>query len=218
MTQLFTNNAISLLENNLSTADLIIHVIPGDGNLYPQPVNPGDFFLVTLEDDHANVVEIVKIIERNGDALTIDPAGRGFEGTGAHYWPIDTKVDHRLTAYTLNQRSGVAGATQDPAVSNVVPSSTTRNADVFEISYPNNLACKWLLTVLDQATNRVAVSEIIACYRGPTNPPKFSVYAKTGDSLHYTVDVIASGNTLELNVTNTDIADLTVNWVRINYH
>jgi hypothetical protein len=219
MSQLYTNNALSLLSNVLSPIGLSIHVIPGDGHLYPQPVNPFDFFLVTLEDTQNSIREIVKIIDRIGDELIIDPAGRGFEGTTPRSWPIDTLVDHRITAFSFNSVStGIPGSAQNPNLVNIVPTATTGNADVFTVSYPNNLACKWLLTVLDQVSNRVTVSEIIACYRGPTLPPKFSIYAKTGDSLKYTVDVITSGNTLELNVINTDSVDLTITWVRINYH
>jgi hypothetical protein len=221
MAQLFTNNAISLSSNILSPIGLSIHVIPGDGHLFPQPVNATDFFLVTLEDSHNTVREIIKVVDRIGDELIIDPAGRGFEGTTPRMWAVDTLVDHRITAFTFRNvvsAAGIPGAAQDPNVVNIVPATTTKNADIFTISYPNNLACKWLLTVLDQASGRVTVSEIIACYRGPLAPPKFSVYAKTGDALKYTVDVIASGTTLELNVVNTDTVDLTITYVRINYH
>lgn len=218
MSQLFTNNAISLLEIPLSPVGLIIQVIPGDGYLFPQPVNPGDFFLITLEDNTASTREIIKIIGRSGDILHIDPVGRGFENTGVHSWNTDTLVDHRLTAFTLNKVDTlVIGAAQDPLLPNTITPANSKISDTFQISYPTNVACKWLLTVLDQASYRVAISEIIACHRGPILPPKFSVYAKTGDLLRYTVDVIATGNSLELNVTNIDVVDLNITWVRINY-
>lgn len=103
--QLFTNNAISLLNSSISPFDLELHVLPGTGSQYPQPSNAGEFFLVTLETTAAPFDrEIVKVIGRSGDTLFIDPAGRGQEGTVPQAWAAtDTLVDHRLTAETIRQ-------------------------------------------------------------------------------------------------------------------
>lgn len=103
--QLFTNNAISLLNSSISAFDLELHVLPGTGATFPQPSNAGEFFLITLESTGAPFDrEIIKVIGRSGDTLFIDPAGRGQEGTTPRAWPAtDTLVDHRLTAETIRQ-------------------------------------------------------------------------------------------------------------------
>ena len=103
--QLFTNNAVSLLHLPLSVAGTTIQLQPGLGTEFPQPVNQGEFFLVTLEDiANPTLREIVKIIARSGDVLTIDPAGRGQEGTSIQFWDANsTLVDHRITAETIRQ-------------------------------------------------------------------------------------------------------------------
>lgn len=217
MTQLFTNNAISLLENPISTTDLVINVIPGDGILFPQPTNAGDFFLVTLEDQHAQTREIVKIVARTGDSLFIDPAGRGFEGTPIQAWPADTLVDHRLTAYSLSRIDQLKGSVTDPLTQNVVAANDVKIGDTFTTQYPNNLACKWIVTVLDQSTNRISVCELLAAYKGPTLTPAFTVFARTGDKLKYVVDVQTAGQDMNLIVQNTDTVDLLINCIRLNY-
>ena len=103
--QLFTNNAVSLLNTSISDFDLEIRLLPGTGSVFPQPTNAGEFFLVTLEETAAPFDrEIVKVIGRSGDILFIDPLGRGQEGTTPRYWDSnDTLVDHRLTAETIRQ-------------------------------------------------------------------------------------------------------------------
>jgi hypothetical protein len=218
MAQLFTNNAISLLEQPLYANGLTIHVIPGDGALYPQPVNPGDFFIVTLEDQHNTIREIVKVIGRTGDILHIDPAGRGFENTPILDWPADVLVDHRITAFALTQRAeSIKGSTSDPTVPNIVDTGTSKNTDTFSTSYPNNLSCKWIVTVLHELTGRISVSELLAAYHGPTVSPSFTIYAKTGDKLKYSIDVVANGTDMHLVVNNIDTVDFRINIIRINY-
>jgi hypothetical protein len=101
--QLFTNNAVSLLELPLNSNGTEIHLQPGLGHSFPQPVNPGEFFLVTLEDiANPNLREIVKCIARTGDVLIVDPMGRGWESSTPLYWDSSsTLVDHRITAGTI---------------------------------------------------------------------------------------------------------------------
>ena len=110
--QLFTNNAIALLAASIGPTDLTLTVQAGYGALYPQPVNPGDFFLVTLEplNPPLSVREILYCTGRVGDVITIQT--RGYEGTGVGdgqpgvglAWPATTTiVDHRVTAGTMVQ-------------------------------------------------------------------------------------------------------------------
>ena len=217
MAQLFTNNAISLLENTVTASGLIIEVIPGDGALFPQPASAGDFFLVTLEDSQNQIREIVKVIGRTGDTLHIDPAGRGFEGTPIYDWPPDTLVDHRITAFELRKIDQVKGNVTDPTIPNIVDASQAKTGDTFTTQYPHNLACKWIVTVLDQSTDRISISELLAVYRGASQSPAFTVYAKTGDKLKYNIDVQTVGQDMKLVVNNTDIVDLLINCIRLNY-
>ena len=225
MAQLFTNNGLSLLSNYLGPTDTDIHVIPGDGHLYPQPISSADYFIVTLEDSTATYREIIKCDGRTGDVLHVAAGGRGFEGTGIQSWSVDTLVDHRATAHFYNRiaaapptppstSTNIAG--QDPLLNTVVNPTLTGSADAFVISYPNQLTCKWIITVLDPLSQRVSVAEVLACYRGTVNPPMYSVYAKTGDKLGYHIEVDTTGANLELNVTNVDTIPLHITWVRIN--
>jgi hypothetical protein len=108
-TQLFSNNAVALLETSIGPTDLSINLQTGLGEYFPQPVNPGDFFLITLETIASPLTrEIVKIIGRSGDTLIVDPSGRAWENPNglfpAQSWTaLETLVDHRITAYTIKQ-------------------------------------------------------------------------------------------------------------------
>lgn len=102
--QLFTNNAVSLLQAPLAVNGTSIQLQAGAGSAFPQPSAPGEFFLITLE-SIANPLqrEIIKIIARAGDTLIIDSNGRGQEDTVAQNWSTETLVDHRITAETIRQ-------------------------------------------------------------------------------------------------------------------
>lgn len=103
--QLFSNNAISLLENNLGPLSTSINLQPGAGALFPLPTLPSEFFLVTLEDiTNPNIREIIRIKERVGDVLNFDITDRGQEDTTARSWIAgNTLVDHRITAETIKR-------------------------------------------------------------------------------------------------------------------
>ena len=113
--QLFSNNAVSLLNASISDTDLTLALLPGTGQHFPYPVNPGEFFLLTLEETAAPFNrEIVKVISRTGDTCIIDVAGRGQEGTLAKSWPAnDTLVDHRITAETMKRALATASGASD---------------------------------------------------------------------------------------------------------
>lgn len=100
--QLFSNNAVSLLNAPISASSTSLQVQPGLGALFPQPSQPGEFFLVTLETIAAPFNrEIIKVTGRSGDTLTFSLADRAQEGTVAQAWAAnDTLVDHRATAET----------------------------------------------------------------------------------------------------------------------
>jgi len=127
-TQLFKNNAVSLLALPISDTDTSLTVITGHGALFPQPTGDGsDYFLITLEDQSALTREIIKVTGRIGDVFTFDLADRAQEGTTAHNWSAslgsDTLVDHRITAETLTR------AMQLPISSSVIPGSDVYDAN-----------------------------------------------------------------------------------------
>lgn len=134
LTQLFTNNAISLLAAPIDSTATSLTVMAGHGAKYPQPVGDGsDFFFITLEDLSAAVREIIKVTGRTGDTLTFALADRAQEGTVALAWTAnaghDTLVDHRVTAETMRRAmqlpiGGNAGVTiQENAVTVGIPAT-----------------------------------------------------------------------------------------------
>lgn len=108
LTQLFTNNAVSLLTAPISASATSLTVMTGHGADFPQPVGDGsDFFFITLEDQAATVREIIKVTGRTGDTLTFELSDRGQDGTVPRAWTsaagADTLVDHRITAETMRR-------------------------------------------------------------------------------------------------------------------
>jgi hypothetical protein len=103
--QLFTNNGSTLLATAIGPGATSFTVMSGYGALFPQPVDAGDFFLVTLEDQTGANREIIRVNGRAGDTFT--GLERGQEGTIAQAWSAslgnDTLVDHRVTAETMRQ-------------------------------------------------------------------------------------------------------------------
>lgn len=108
LNQLFSNNAISLLAESITTTSTSLTVMAGHGSKYPQPTGDGsDYFLITLENQSATTREIIKVTERVGDVLIFALEDRGLEGTTVQNWSSlsgnDTLVDHRITAETLTR-------------------------------------------------------------------------------------------------------------------
>ena len=106
LTQLFSNNAVSLLSTGISATDTFLTVMAGYGAQFPQPIGNGsDFFLVTLENQSATLREIIRVTGRSGDTFQFTLANRGQEGTTVQAWSAtlgsDTLVDHRVTAETM---------------------------------------------------------------------------------------------------------------------
>lgn len=201
--QLFANNAVALLDSNISPTDLTVNVQPGLGSLFPQPTNPGEWFLVTLEDTSTPLIrEIVKIIGVTGDVLTVDPLGRGYEGSTAMSWVAgNTLVDHRVTAETLR-------CFQSQTIPHEVETGTaivvtaTETANTLDITGQNK-SCKWLVTI-KTADGRISMSEILAVYRPLPSGPAFTQYARVGDAISYGLNVIGTATEMQLNITNLD--------------
>lgn len=129
--QLFSNNAISLLAHPITAISDTLQVMNGHGDLFPQPTHPGEFFLVTLENEGATHREIIKVTGRSGDLFT--GLIRGQENTTPRAWNSsygdDTLVDHRVTAGTLRKAL-------EPSMSDLtdVDMSTVSTGDVLQWS------------------------------------------------------------------------------------
>lgn len=67
------------------TGGLAFTVAAGKGALYPNP-GAGEYFYGAFTNAAKSAYEIVKITGRTGDSFTIDPAGRGVDGTSAATW------------------------------------------------------------------------------------------------------------------------------------
>ena len=93
----FANNAISSLAYSMSAQDTTLTVASGTGDLFPS-LSEGDIFIATLVGDDDNC-EIIKVTARDGDVFTIE---RGQENTTAQTWPVNTRIENRVTAAYLN--------------------------------------------------------------------------------------------------------------------
>jgi hypothetical protein len=214
--QLFTNNAVAILDASLTPTSTTIQVQPGHGALFPAPTAAHEFFLVTLESAFAPTVrEIVKVSARSGDVLTVAPGGRGWEGTTPQAWSAgDTLVDHRVTAGTLRSLQGNFG----PATTGVsVPVAATQGVNTLTTTGPNQ-SCKWLVTI-KTADNRVAMTEVVAVYKAPPNAPSFTQYGLVGDPVSYAIDVTSTLTDMTLQVTNNDtVAFTSVDVIRLQHY
>lgn len=122
-TQLFTNNAVSLLSAAIAPSSTSLTVMAGHGAMFPQPTGDGsDYFLVTLENQTATVREIIRVNARVGDTFTV--ILRGQEGTTPQAWGAsvgnDTLVDHRVTAETMRLAMLLPEATPIPPATEIL--------------------------------------------------------------------------------------------------
>ena len=101
MAILFKNNAASTLKAGLSTTDTWLLFNDPVREVFPEIVNKGDTFKLTLVGD--DTLEIIKVF-----GYVDDPQGnerlnvrRAQEGTTAQAWPAGTRVEMRITAGSL---------------------------------------------------------------------------------------------------------------------
>lgn len=102
-TQLYANNAKSTLASPITSTSTSISLAAGTGSLFPTP-GANQFFLITIESGGS--VEIVDIVGRSGDSLTVRTSpslGRGMENTIASTWGTGAAVEMRTTAGILGQ-------------------------------------------------------------------------------------------------------------------
>jgi hypothetical protein len=97
MPQLFTNNASATFAS-ITAVDTLINVAAGKGALFPDTIDPDDYFMVSLQ-AVTGELEICKCISRAGDQMVVE---RAQEGTTAIAFGADSIIELRLTAGTLD--------------------------------------------------------------------------------------------------------------------
>ena len=102
MTQLFKNNATSVLANAASNVATSLVLAAGQGARFPTLAGSDYFYLTLIGRDSngiENAWEIVKVTARVSDTLTVV---RAQDGTTGVAWGVGTAVSARLTAATMN--------------------------------------------------------------------------------------------------------------------
>jgi hypothetical protein len=99
MPQLFSNSASTLLLGNISNVTTTVLVSGGTGNLFPDILNAGEFFVITVEDSNGNF-EIMRCTARTGDSLQVT---RAQESTTAKAFSAGDRVELRFTAGAVGQ-------------------------------------------------------------------------------------------------------------------
>jgi hypothetical protein len=90
------NNAVTTIQNSISSSDTGITVAAGTGNKFPSLSN-GDYFYATLSDTSGNF-EIVRVTSRSGDSMIIV---RAQENTAAFAFAANSRVELRVTAQSV---------------------------------------------------------------------------------------------------------------------
>lgn len=106
-TQLFANNAASVLASSITNVATTLSVSAGHGARFPSPTG-SDFFLATLcQQGSAGEInfEIVKVTARSTDTFTIV---RAQEGTTGLAYNAGDKVELRITKGTMEGREAVS--------------------------------------------------------------------------------------------------------------
>lgn len=93
----FANNATTTLFSSVTVSDTQIVVSPGGGALFPA-AGGSNYFMVTLVDVAAGLLEIMKVTNRSGDVFTVV---RAQEDTAARAFPSGSSVELRLTAQSI---------------------------------------------------------------------------------------------------------------------
>ena len=217
--QLFTNNAVALLAAPISSTDTSLSVMPGYGTLFPLPSAPGEYFLVTLENQTATTREIIRVNARAGNTFT--DIVRAQEGTAALAWDAsagnDTLVDHRVTAETMRQAMLKPPSNfGEYTLGATVPVSSTTNVNTMSITGLNK-TCKWIVTICT-ADGRTTMAEVLAVYKQPPQTPSYNVYARVGDQISFSISVSGTLTDMSLQITNNDSVNFTsVDVIRIQH-
>jgi len=114
----------------------------------------------------------------------------------------------------LTRPTGNASTSGGGQISSVVVGpSATEIIDAVDANLYRTM--KWIVTLINNITDETRSYEILATHRAGTNPT-YTLYAKIGDNVAHTEDVVITGTDLELKITNNEAVDITVDAVRIS--
>lgn len=100
----FANNASAPLASAISSTSTAIILNAGRGAAFPT-LGADDYFYATLVNS-SNLLEIVKVIARTGDTLTVV---RGQDGTASRAYSAGDKLELRITAAGMDSKFDVEG-------------------------------------------------------------------------------------------------------------
>lgn len=161
MAYIVSNGGISTLAAAITTSSQTsISLSSGQGARFASPTG-GDYTLVTIE-NAAGVIEIVCIVGRSTDTLTVgvagsaaaDSAGRGQEGTSAVTWASGSIIEGRATAAivtrggnakTAAELIAVGGAALIGATASGSLSGATVAAQLVELDSHTGLLGRWVV-------------------------------------------------------------------------
>lgn len=125
---LVNNNAYSTLAAGISAGATSLTVATGHGVRFPV-VSGGNFFFATLVNS-ANTIEIVKVLSRAGDVMTIT---RGQDGTSASAYLLGDRIELRPTAALFNDKLPFGGGTLTGPLSVPAGAAITQVPQVQEV-------------------------------------------------------------------------------------
>jgi hypothetical protein len=131
MSLLFSNDATTNTSGTILPTDTSVNLTGGTGVLFPQPVNPGDYFIATLVDILTGTIrEIVHVTNMTGDTATII---RAQEGTSAIAWPAGSIFAHLHTAGAMTSMMQKGDLGSASIIYNGTDTGTPNNIQVASI-------------------------------------------------------------------------------------
>lgn len=115
MTVKVTNNAWGTLAVGVDDSDTTLLLGTAQGNRFPNlpannRLNPEDYFFVTLIDEATNEVEIVRVVERNVDVLTVI---RSQDGSRRRQFLAGARVELRPVAALFESKKDIVQDTKE---------------------------------------------------------------------------------------------------------
>lgn len=149
MAELWANNSVATLANNITSTTTSIPLTSGFGSLFPSP-SPPDYFwtnLVTTVDGVVTQREICKCTANSADILTVV---RGQQGTIAVAFNVSgSTVEHGATALTFGNLAQLLGADFSGPISTPTISLTTQltplTTPIVKNSNYNAVNLQWIL-------------------------------------------------------------------------
>lgn len=115
-----------------------------------------------------------------------------------------------MSILLTNPSSGISSGTT-PLTAVVTPTSTV---SIDALDTTTIRSAKWFVTITNTTTNEVRAFEVYATHRNGANP-LHTVYAVIGDAIDHVLDVVIVGVNLELQVTNNEAVNITVDATQV---